>query len=80
MLIQNPANGARTDASSTTDKPLTLAQVWTLDAPYSDPTHGVTFRYPSAWRAMTEWAYHPPALKGSFQCTSYASVACGWRK
>jgi hypothetical protein len=65
LLVQNSANGPRAD-SSPTDKPLTLAQVWTLDATYKDPTHGVTFRYPSVWRPTTELAYHAPALEHSF--------------
>lgn len=59
LLVQNSGNGP-------TDKPLTLAQVWTLDATYSDPTHGLTFRYPSVWRPTTELAYHAPALEHSF--------------
>ena len=36
---------ARTTFQSAT--PLTLAQVWTLNATYTDPQHGVTFRHPS---------------------------------
>jgi hypothetical protein len=52
-LTQTPAQPA---------KPLTLTQVWTLDATYTDHQHGVTFRYPSAWEATTQFAYHPPAL------------------
>jgi hypothetical protein len=43
-------------------KPLTLTQVFKLDATYTDPQHGVTFSYPSAWEATTWFAYHPPAL------------------
>ena len=43
-------------------KPLTLTQVWTLDATYTDNQHGVTFRYPSTWEATTQIAHHPPAL------------------
>jgi hypothetical protein len=43
-------------------KPLTLTQVWTLDATYTDHQHGVTFRYPSAWEATTQFGYHQPAL------------------
>jgi hypothetical protein len=43
-------------------KPYTLTQVWTLDATYTDQQHGVTFRYPSIWRAETGFGYHPPAL------------------
>ena len=46
-------------------KPLTLARVWRLDATYTDPRHGVSFRYPSTWKATTQFAYHPPALTGS---------------
>lgn len=65
LLVLNSANGARPE-SSPTGRPLTLAQVWTLDATYSDPAHGVTFRYPSTWRATKEFAYHPPVLENSF--------------
>lgn len=39
-----------------------MTQVWTPDATYTDHQHGVTFRYPSAWEATTQFAYHPPAL------------------
>ena len=52
-LAQTPAQPA---------KPLALTQVWTLDATYTDHQHGVTFRYPSAWKATTQFGYHPPAL------------------
>ena len=52
-LAQTPAQPA---------KPLTLTQVWTLDATYTDHQHGVTFRYPSDWEATTQFAYVPPAL------------------
>jgi hypothetical protein len=52
-LSQTPAQPA---------EPLTLTQVWTLDATYTDHPHGVTFRYPSAWNTTTQFAYHPPAL------------------
>jgi len=45
--------------------PLTMAQVWTLDAVYADPQHGVTFRHPSTWAATTQFAYLPPALTQS---------------
>jgi hypothetical protein len=55
-LDQTPAQPA---------KPLTLTQVWTLDATYTDDQHGVTFRYPSAWKATTQFAYNPPALTAS---------------
>ena len=43
-------------------KPVKLRQVWTLDTTYTDRQHGVTFRYPSAWQAETQFGYHPPAL------------------
>src|SRR5271168_1777101 len=46
-------------------KPLTLKQVWTLDSTYADREHGVTFRYPSTWKATTQFGYHPPALTAS---------------
>jgi hypothetical protein len=46
-------------------KPLTLAQVWTLDGTFNDPQHGVSFRYPAVWQATTQFAYHPPALTQS---------------
>jgi hypothetical protein len=46
-------------------KPLTLAQVWTMNGTYNDPQHGVTFRYPAVWKATTQIAYHPPALTQS---------------
>ena len=48
---------------------LTLAQVWTLDAIYTDPQHGVTFRYPSTWQAEMQFGYNAPALteSGDFQ-------------
>ena len=55
-LAQTPAQLA---------KPLSLTQVWTLDATYTDPQHNVTFRYPSTWEATTQFAYHPPALTQS---------------
>jgi hypothetical protein len=52
-----PGQGAKQPA-----KVPTLTQLWTLDATYSDPEHGVTFRYPSAWDATTAFGYHVPAL------------------
>ena len=51
--------------ASLSAKPLTLAQVWTLNATYTDPQHGVTFRHPTVWQATTQFAYHPPALTQS---------------
>jgi hypothetical protein len=49
-------------AQSRRAEPLTIAQVWKLDATYTDQQHGVTFRYPSIWKAETQFGYHPPAL------------------
>jgi hypothetical protein len=53
---------ARGQQPAQSRKPLTFAQVWTLDATYKDAEHGVTFRYPSVWEADTQLAYNPPAL------------------
>jgi hypothetical protein len=52
-------------ASTSPAKPLTLKEVWVLDATYTDQEHGVTFRYPSVWKAATQFGYHPPALTES---------------
>ena len=65
LVVRAPAFSGQARSSSTS-KPVTQAELWKLDATYRDPTLGVTFQYPSAWKAMTEWAYHPPALKDSF--------------
>ena len=63
ILILAPAAAARGQQTPARfSKPLTLAQVWNLDAIYRDAEHGVTFRYPSVWRAETEFGYVPPAL------------------
>jgi hypothetical protein len=43
-------------------KPLTMAQVWTLDATCFDQEHGVTFHHPSAWQQETQFGHHPPVL------------------
>jgi hypothetical protein len=51
--------------SPTTSKRLTVAQVWALDATYTDREHGVTFRYPSVWTAGNDFAYHQPILTES---------------
>src|SRR4051812_4771240 len=59
-ILAPVAAGQPTTARS--HKPLTLAQVWNLDATYKDAEHGVTFRYPSVWEADTQLAYNPPAL------------------
>ena len=45
-------------------KPFTLQQVWLLNSTYTDQQHGITFRYPSVWKAGTQFGYHPPALTG----------------
>ena len=52
-------------ASTSPAKPLALKEVWVLDATYTDQQHGVTFRYPSVWKAATQFGYHPPALTES---------------
>src|ERR1035441_648464 len=65
LVVQSPVYSGQTESSSRR-KPPTLTQIWALDATYRDPNHGVTFRYPSVWRAATEFGYHPPALKDSF--------------
>jgi hypothetical protein len=65
-LLANPTFGqvgGQTPAHSA--KPFTLTQVWTLDATYTDQLNGVVFRYPSVWRAETQFGYHPPALTAS---------------
>ena len=66
LLLVFQASGQKagpTSAQPTTS--LTLAQVWALDATYTDKQHGVNFRYPSVWQATMQFAYHPPALTGS---------------
>jgi hypothetical protein len=65
LVVQSPVYSGQTESSSRR-KPPTLTQIWALDATYTDPNHGVTFRYPSVWRAATQFGYHPPALKDSF--------------
>lgn len=52
-------NGARDDSH----KPPTLKQLWTLDATYSDPLHGVSFHYPSAWVRDDSFGYVSPVLQ-----------------
>jgi hypothetical protein len=52
-------------ASTSPAKPLTLKEVWVLDATCTDQQHGVTFRYPSAWKAAAQFGYRPPALTES---------------
>jgi hypothetical protein len=65
--------GQQTPARS--HKPLTLAQVWNLDATYRDAEHGVTFRYPSVWQAETQFAYIPPALSSTSSTKPIAGFA-----
>jgi len=64
LVVQSPVCSGQAESSSRR-KPLILAQIWALDATYTDTNHGVTFRYPSVWRAATQFGYHPPALKDS---------------
>ena len=61
LVVQTFGQGLG-QAPAQTAKPVTLRQVWTLDTTYTDHQHGVTFRYPSAWQAATQFGYHPPAL------------------
>jgi hypothetical protein len=62
MLAQEAA-----PVSSAPSGPLNMTQVWNLDATYADHQHGVTFRYPSLWKATSQFAYHPPTLTMSEQ-------------
>ena len=61
LSLAVPGAGHR-GGQSAPGKPLTLAQVWSLNAAYTDPQHGVSFRYPSAWKPATQFGYHLPAL------------------
>lgn len=64
LLIADPVFGQGSMQSAVQPaKPLTLAQVWRMDATYTDARHGVTFRYPSVWKAETQFGYHAPALQ-----------------
>lgn len=71
LIAQTPGQSASGTSAQLTES-LTLAQVWALDATYTDPLHGVTFRYPSLWKATTKFAYHPPALTRSESATPVA--------
>jgi hypothetical protein len=64
FMVQISGRGL-SQTSAQPAKPLTLTQVWTLDATYTDQPHGVTFRYPSAWKSSTQFGYHPPRLTDS---------------
>jgi hypothetical protein len=55
--------------------PFTLAQVWRLDGVYTDPQRGVSFRYPSVWKAANGFGYWPPALAESDQAKPIAGFA-----
>jgi hypothetical protein len=66
FAITSPAwSQAAQKTAPTPHKHLTVEQLWTLDATYTDPKHGVTFRYPSVWAAGTGFAYHQPLLTTS---------------
>ena len=66
LLYLTPVYGGEGEQAPTNPaKPLTLKEVWGLDATYTDQQHGVTFRYPSVWKAATQFGYHPPALTES---------------
>jgi hypothetical protein len=62
LLVAQTSGQALAQTPAQPAKPLTLAQVWTLDATYTDHQHSVTFRYPSTWMATTQYGYHPPRL------------------
>jgi hypothetical protein len=62
VLLILPGGKVVAQNAADSPKPYTMAQVWTLDATYTDAQHGVTFRYPSVWKAGTEFGYHPGAL------------------
>lgn len=69
ILLLVPRSAPFAQDSQQPARRLTLAQVWTLDATYSDPQHGVTFRHPSTWQAEMQFGYNAPALteSGDFQ-------------
>ncbi len=56
-------------------KPFTLQQVWSLNSTYTDQQHGITFRYPSVWKAGTQFGYYPPVLTQSDLSQSVAGFA-----
>ena len=60
-LASAPAQKAPSSSIRQTS-PLTVKQLWTLDGKYTDPQHGVTFRYPSTWNAAVEFGYWAPSL------------------
>jgi len=63
MLLANPTSsqvGRQTPADSA--KRLTLTQLWTSDATYTDRLNGVVFRYPSVWRNEGMGGFNPPLL------------------
>lgn len=64
VLVPFPSSGGDSNSGEVGKTP-TLAQVWKQDGTYSDPAHGVTFRYPSVWGPSTQFGYWPPALEGS---------------
>jgi hypothetical protein len=42
-----------------------MAQVWTLNATYTDRNYGVMFRHPRVWQATTQSGYLASALDQS---------------
>ena len=65
LLVVSQMPGQMRETSAKPLKTLSLAQMWKLDATYTDQQHGVTFQYPSVWQATMQFAYHPPALTQS---------------
>ncbi len=57
-----------TNAAQANSEPLPQAKPgfpWTPTTTYADPAHGVTFRYPAAFKPTTQFSYIPPLLKQS---------------
>jgi hypothetical protein len=72
LLLQAAFSDGRSEKSAPAmpAKVLTLEQVWALDATYRDPQHGVSFQYPSVWKAGTGFGYLPPVLADERQPTA----------
>lgn len=56
------AGGQTGQSRGAPSKPLSMAQVWRMDAVYTDREHGVSFRYPSLWQPTLQFAVNPAAL------------------
>lgn len=58
--------------------PYTLQQVWALNATYRDRKHGVRFRYPSVWKARTQFSYWAPILNSLSETPYKAKPIAGF--